>query len=476
MTRFNKVRPKAKARSRSDSRAPGNSHLRGKPQGEPEPKRQNPKYAERARKRAIREAEENAKRMPALNLQMIAHDTMEKYGFEHKFSLVVNAKANAHDEFTIKKVGATLRDLRHLLWSSIGSYYARDLDQIEFCERGQGGEILVKVAIADVDAFVPKGSILDGHAEANAASVYPGKESFPMLPEQLSCDLSSFPADCDRLAIVVEFAVLPRGNVRFGKIYRAFVRNKAQLSLGEAGAWLGGSEEMPEIFEEMPELGEQIRLQDEASLRLSKFRAGEVEARDAKAYDKEDKTLGLCVVEADRAKMIIENFLICANRGMTGLLEGAHLSPLHKVVAIPKDWNGVMEVASAKGFALPAEPDAPMLSEFLAKEKKANPAGFSDLSLEIAKLLGQGEYALFDKREPVEYFCIAITDYFVGTSPNQRYMDLIVQRLVKSAVAHIATPYSKAELTELALWCTERENAAKKVERTVQFAGTSELP
>jgi len=486
MTRFNKVRPKAKARSRSNSHAPGNSRSRGKPQDEPEQKpRQNQKYAERARKRAIREAEENAKRMPALNLQMIAQDAMEKYGFDPKFSLVVNAKANAHDEIMIKKVGTTLRDLRHLLWSSIDSYYARDLDQIEYCERGQSREILVKVAIADVDAFVPKGSILDEHAGANATSVYPGKEAFPMLPEQLSCDLSSFPMDCDRLAIVVEFAVLPRGNVRFGKIYRAFVRNKAQLSLGEVGAWLDGREEIPEIFEEMPELGEQIKLQEEASLRLSKFRAGEVEARDAAAGDKakgatdaigEDKTLGLCVVETDRAKMIIENFLICANKGMMGLLEGAHLSPIHKVVVIPKDWNGVMEIASAKGFTLPSDPDAHALSEFLAKEKKANPAGFSDLSLEIAKLLGPGEYALFDKREPVEYFCIAITDYFVGTAPNQRYMDLIVQRLVKAAVAHIATPYSKAELTELAIWCTEKEHAAKKVERTVQFASTSEKP
>ena len=470
MTRFNKVR--VKARSRSDSHAPGNSRPRGKPQAEAEPKRQNPKYAERARKRAIREAEENAKRMPELNLQMIAHDTMEKFGFEHKLSLVVNAKANAHDQFTIKKIGAGLRDLRHLLWSSIDSYYARDMDQMEYCERGQGGEILVKVAIADVDSFAPKGSILDEHAEANATSVYPGKEAFPMLPEQLSRDLSSFPMDCDRLANVVEFAVLPRGNVRFGKIYRAYVRNKAPLSLGEVGAWLEGREEIPEIFEEMPELGEQIRLQDEASLRRSKFRAGEVEARDA-AADKNDKSLGLCVVETDRAKMIIENFIICANRAMVGFLEGAHLSPIHKVIVLPKDWDGIVGIANEKGFALPPEPDARMLSDFLAKEKKAGPEGFSALSSEISKLLGPGEYALFDKREPIEYFCIADSDYHIGTAPNQRYMDLVFQRLLKAAVAHIATPYSKAELTDLAIWCTEREAAARKVERTVEYEGSA---
>ena len=469
MTRFNRVR--AKARSRSDSRAPGNSHLRGKPQEEPEPKRQNPKYAERARKRAIREAEENAKRMPELNLQMVAQDAMEKYGFEHKLSLVVNAKANAHDGFTIKKVGATLRDLRHLLWTSIDSYYARDLDQMAYCERGQSREILVKVAIADVDAFAPKGSILDEHAETNATSVYPGKESYPMLPEQLSGDLSAFPADCDRLAIVVEFAVLPRGNVRFGKICRAYVRNKAELTTGEIGAWLEDESQAPEIFEEMPELEEQLKLQEEASLRLSRFRA---EAADAPVAV--DKTLGLCVTEKDKAKLIAENFMVCANGAMNGLLETARLSPIRKVIVIPKDWYGIVEAAGALGVELPADPDAQALSEFLAREKKESPERFSDLSAAVAKLRGPGEYALFYRRAPVEYFCIADEDYLVGTSPNHKYMDLIMQRLVKAAVAHTPTPYSKAELSELAIWCTERENAARKVERTVKFAGTSEKP
>ncbi len=401
---------------------------------------------------------------------MIAQNTMEKYGFEHKLTIVVNAKANAHDEFTLNKVGSKLRDLRYLLWSSIDSYYSQNLDQIEYCERGQGGEILVKVAIADVDAFVPKGSILDEHAKINATSVYPGNDMFPMLPEQLSSDLSAFPMDCNSLAIVVEFAVLPRGNVRFGKVYRAFVRNKAQLSSGEIGAWLENKEMLPEIFEEMPELAEQIKLQEEASLRLSKFR--EQGATDAEG----DKTLGLCVAEKDWAKMIVENFMICANKGMVKLLENAHRSPIRRVVAAPKDWNGVVQAAAAKGVALPAEPDANALTDFLAKEKKENPEGFSDLSLKIAKLLGPGEYALFDKQEPIEYFCIADMDYLVGTSPNQKYMDLVVLRLVKAAAAQTHMPYSKAELAELAAWCTERENAAKKVERTVKFAEASEKP
>jgi len=398
---------------------------------------------------------------------------MEKYGFEPELSLVVNAKANAQDEITIKKVGATVRDMRHLLWSSIDNFDTEDLDRIEYCERGQGGEILVKVAIADVDAFVPKGSSLDMHAQTNATSVYAGTETFPMLPEKLSGNLTSFPMDLDRLAIVVEFAVLPRGNVRFGKIYRAIVRNTAQLACEEISAWLEDKGAQPEMMDETPGLEEQIKLQDEASLKLGKYRQGqcafELEMREAGSALKDGKLLGLCVIETDRAKGIVENFMMGANGAMSGFLESANGFAIRRVVGIPKSWIEIVDVAHAKGFELPSDPDATMLVEFLAKERKADPEGFFKLSMAIAKFLGQGEYALVGKTNPAECFCLAVACHAPGTAPNQRYMDLIFQRLLKAALAHTATPYNKNELAALAELCTEREHAAKKVETAIKY-------
>ena len=47
---------------------------------------------------------------------------------------------------TFPASGKDSKDLRMLLWSSIDNYDSMDLDQMEFCERGQNGEILVKVA------------------------------------------------------------------------------------------------------------------------------------------------------------------------------------------------------------------------------------------------------------------------------------------------------------------------------------------
>ena len=124
-----------------------------------------------------------------INLNAIAWDTMIRYGFEPGFSGPVLQEVNAiTEEAVISRSAAGVRDLTGLLWSSIDNEDSLDLDQLEYVERGNNDEILVRVAIADVDAFVPKGSKTDKRASANGNSVYTGIETFSMLPERLSTD------------------------------------------------------------------------------------------------------------------------------------------------------------------------------------------------------------------------------------------------------------------------------------------------
>jgi len=406
-----------------------------------------------------------------VDLRIIVQKAMEKYGFAPEFTQFILAKADALDEGTVERAIAGVKDMRHLLWSSIGENDEACVEQAEYCERGQGGSIVVKVAIADVDAFVPKGSLLDMAAQEHATSVRTKVETFPMLPERLSSGLSSLAMENDRLAIVAEFSVLPRGNLRMGKVCRAVVRNKAQLSYEEIGAWLDGGEK-PEMLDEIPGLEEQLKLQDEASSRMNRHRsqaaAEQTQGEGADAIM--GKTLGLCVIENNAAKGIIGNFVIGANAAMESALEGANVPVIRRVIKTPKSWEGIVAVARARGFELPPAPDEGMLSEFLKKEHTLNPEKFSDLSLAVAKLLGSGEYCVFEKENPVECFCLAVLDYSHRASPNGKYADLISQRLLKAAVAHIAPRYSMGELIELAKWCTDRGHAARQVEKSVKYA------
>ncbi len=403
-----------------------------------------------------------------IDLRAIARDAMKRYGFTADFPKPVIAQVNSLDPSAPDKAKQA-RDLRGLLWSSIDNADSMDLDQIEYCEQGERGEIHVKVAIADVDAYVPKDSPADLHAYDNTTSVYTGIEIFPMLPDRLSKDLSSLPVGENRLAMVVEFTVLPNGSVKQGEIYRAVVRNKAKLVYETLGDWLEGKGAMPKVVEIVPGLVEQIKIQDKASLLLGGYRtkqgALELETLQARPIIQDEKVLGLVVIEANRARHIIENFMIAANGTMSGYLENAGISTIQRVVRTPKSWSEIVEFAKGRGTKLPAIPNARALTVFLAQQKKLDPLRFPDLSLTIVKLLGSGEYVMYDKNKPIGHFCLAVTSYTHATAPNRRYVDLIIQRLLKAALKGMKPPYGKTELAQIAAWCTEMEMASKKAER-----------
>lgn len=417
-------------------------------------------------------------RFSGIDLHAIARTAMQKYGFEAEFpGQVVREVEALESRVSLRERGVV--DMRALPWSSIDNYDTMDLDQIECCEAGANGDIIVRVGVADVDVYVPAGCAADLHAAGNTTSVYTGIETFPMLPNRLSQDLSSLPEGQDRLAVVVEFSVLQSGVVRPGKIARALVRNKAKLVYEQVAAWLDGTGPMPEKLLRNETMQEQIFLQDKAAQRLENFRmhqgALELESLEARAIIKEGKVLGLSVVSENRAMHIIENFMIAANGVMSGFLERKGIPSIHRVVREPKDWEGIRLLAKAKGCSLPAKPSALALSQFLAERRAAEPATFPDLSLAIVKLIGAGEYVLHDKEKPIGHFCLAVTHYTHGTAPNRRYVDLIIQRTIKSALAGARPPYGRKDLEWAAVRCTDREMAAKRVERFMVKAEAATL-
>ena len=415
-----------------------------------------------------------------VNLKGIAWAAMQQYGFIPGFppSVLREVGALAIDAFTDTPTDP--RDLRSLLWSSIDNHDSKDLDQIEVCERGKNGEIRVRVAIADVDLYVPKGSATDRHAVHNGTSVYTGVVTFPMLPDRLSAGLSSLLPGRDHMAVVIEYAVLPDGSTRPGDIYRAIVRNRAKLVYEEVGAWLAGSAPVPGTVAGTPGLVEQVLLQHEAATRMKKRRTEQgalaLETIEAEPVVAGDRVIGLVIQEQNLARCLIEEFMVAANGTLTAFLGSASLPMIHRIVRTPKNWEGIVREAEERGEALPAEPDAEALTRFLIRQKAADPDRFPDLSLTIVKLMGAGEYVAFRPgEEPVGHFALAVTDYTHGTAPNRRYVDIIIQRLVTSVIDGDECPYTCEELDDLAARMTDREKASQKVERFVRKAAAAVL-
>jgi exoribonuclease-2 len=373
-----------------------------------------------------------------------------------------------------------IRDLRGLLWASIDNDDSEDLDQLTVAEPLSGGVAKILVAIADVDEIVKKGMVVDGHAEHNTTSVYTAAQIFPMLPERFSTDLTSLRQGEERLAIIAEIVIGEDCSIVQSDLYRALVCNRAKLTYHGVGAWLEGMGPVPDRVAALPGLDQQIRIQDELAQRLKSLRldcgALQLETIEARPVFKGDSLIDLQVDKTNRAKELIENFMIVANEVTARYLEARRFPSLRRVLRSPARWRRIAELASGLGGHLPPEPDSGALEEFLSKQKKADPIGFPDLSLSVVKLMGSGEYVVdLPGDTSPGHFGLAVRDYTHSTAPNRRFPDLITQRLLKAAMTGEPIPYGNDELTGLAQHCTEKEDDANKVERLVRKSAAALL-
>ena len=364
-----------------------------------------------------------------------------------------------------------LRDLRSMLWSSIDNDSSRDLDQAEVAERVSEG-IRILIAIADVDSDVPAGSPIDKHAASQTTSVYTGVRTFPMLPEQLSTGLTSLNEAADRLAVVVDMVVAPDGSITSGGIYRALVRNQAQLTYNGVGPWLEGTHPAPPKVAASAALSAQLKLQDEAAQILFEERqrlgALNIDRVESEAVILDGRVQGITTREKNRATDLIENFMVAANGVMAETLSHAGVSSLRRVVKTPERWPRIVELAARYGEKLPAAPDSGALNVFLQNRKASDATHYADVSLAVIKLMGPGEYVLSRAGDPdLGHFALAAHNYTHSTAPNRRFADTVTQRLIKCVLTREPPPYTDQQLDSIAQNCTLKEDAARKVERVM---------
>lgn len=412
-------------------------------------------------------------------LRSIARRAMIERGFLPDFSAAAMAEL-ARIETVVTDGDSDIRDLRGLLWASIDNDDSRDLDQLTVAEPHSDRSVTIMVAIADVDVLVTKESALDAHAQHNTTSVYTAGDMFPMLPEKLSTDLTSLGEGEDRLAIVVETVVAEDGTVLSSTLFRAMVRNHAKLAYNSVAAWLAGEAPAPERLTAVSGLDAQLRLQDQVAQRLKARRhqqgALSLETIEPRAVFEDGVLANLRVEQKNRAKDLIEDFMIAANQATASYLTKKGVPSFRRILRSPERWQRIIEVAARWGERLPPEPDASALESFLVTRRKADPLRFPDLSLAIVKLIGRGEYVFDQSKDGVpEHFGLAVKGYTHSTAPNRRFPDLITQRLIKAALAGEPTPYRPEELKYLADHCTEKENDAEKVERQLRKSAAALL-
>ena len=404
-------------------------------------------------------------------LDEIARRAMVKYGLEPDWP----PEARAELTRLSATIPTSLRDLRNLPWSSIDNDESRDLDQLEVCIDGSVPRLLI--AIADVDALVRRGTALDAHARTNTTSVYTPARVFPMLPPELSTDRTSLNQDADRDAIVVDMSIGSDGAVSDSDVYQARVRNRAKLTYETVAPWLEGGP-APAVLGTAPDLAMQVKLQDRMATLLRNRRheqgALDFDRTELKPIVTDGAVTDLRTVESNRARDLIESFMVAANGVTARFLSARGYPSIRRFVRSPERWPRIVDLAAQHGGSLPESPDARALEAFLAQQRATRPEEFADLSLSVIKLLGRGEYVAETATGAANgHFALAVTNYTHSTAPNRRFPDLVTQRLLKAAVAGTPAPYPIGELTALAAHCTKQEDAANKVERLVRKAAAA---
>ena len=405
------------------------------------------------------------------DLGATARRSMIEHGFEPDYPPAVQQQLEelrAHPP----QAPAGARDLRGLLWSSIDNDTSRDLDQIEYAEPAAGGH-RVLIGIADVDAYVPKGSAIDQHALRETTTVYTGVKNFGMLPDELSTGTTSLLEGQERAAVVVEFTVDAQAQITASDVYRARVVNRGQLAYRSVGAWLAGEAAAPPQVAASAELEKQLRMQDEIAQRLRVQRSDRgalnLLTLETQAIPMSGGSFDLETEDKNHATQLIEDFMIAANGVVAQMLDAKGYASIRRVVKTPKRWDRIVELAAEKGTKLPADPDPKPLHDFLCAQQAKDPEHFPDLSLAVIKLLGPGEYVLERAGEIAQgHFGLAVEHYTHSTAPNRRYADLVMQRLLKAMMAGQKSPYTDDELAQVAAQCTKMEDAERKVSREMQ--------
>jgi ribonuclease R len=382
---------------------------------------------------------------------------VRKFDLPHEFSKKALAAARAmpdairHDDVHGRK------DLRELAFVTIDGETARDFDDAVFCRREAKG-FRLWVAIADVSHYVRHGDALDLDARERGTSVYFPRRVIPMLPEKLSNGLCSLNPNVDRLAMVCEMEITPKGALARYEFYPAVFRSDARLTYTQVWDWLTNKQ----APEHLVLLYEVFKVLAEARSARGAIDFETVETR--MIFDAKGKIEKIVAEARNDAHRLIEECMLAANVCAGNFLaEHAHPA-LYRVHDVPsaEKVTALREFLAELGQQLPGGeiPRPRDYAQLLEKIRKR--PDFALLQTILLRSLKQAVYS----PNNLGHFGLAFDSYVHFTSPIRRYPDLLVHRAIKAVLAH--KRYEGIDWEQMGKHCSETERRADDASRDVE--------
>lgn len=379
------------------------------------------------------------------------------------------------------------RDLRRDCVFTIDPSTARDLDDALSCRPLDDGTFEVGVHIADVSYFVPEDSALDRVAADRATSVYLVQKVIPMLPRLLCEELCSLNPMTDKLTFSVIWTLTAQGKILSEWFGRTVIRSCAKLSYEHAQSMIESpSQELP--AEQLPPVSPEhssravhravLHLHSIAKeLRRQRFADGALRLDQVKLAFTLDHETGLpqgChIYEYRDSNKLVEEFMLLANMAVAHKLHRTfperallrrHPPPQTKMLSDLAELCGQMglPVDFSSAGALHKSLTELFGDDKYSMARKEVLTNMCSRPMQMAVYFCSGAL-----RDPAQFrhYALNVPLYTHFTSPIRRFADVLVHRLLATALGYRELPSLEAhEMQKQADHCNDRRMASKRVQ------------
>ncbi len=350
-----------------------------------------------------------------------------KYEVPIEFSEKVEEEVERIKQQTLAKPVSEVEgreDLRELELITIDGALTRDYDDAISFKELPGGEYEIGVHIADAAHFVKPKSTLDEEALSRAVSIYLPDRRIPMLPPQLSEEICSLWADKDRLAVSILIKLSPELEVLDYRITPSLVRVKRQLTYTDVNLFL----ESEAIFQKLHHIARSLRekrIQRGASI---------IYVPEIRIWVNQEGMIQLSKQDEETpSQIIVSELMVLANSLVARYFSERDIPGIYRIQGEPRAEDR------------PASSDSILFQKYRQR-----------------RLLSRAELSV----EAERHCSVGVSCYTTITSPIRRYLDLVMQRQLKSYLEKSEPVYSREELKDIINRIQEPQSNAMYIKRT----------
>lgn len=391
------------------------------------------------------------------------HSIIAEFGLPLEFPEGIEAEAETiSDKITDKEI-AKRRDFRKITTFTIDPFDAKDFDDALSIKPLSNGNTEVGIHIADVTHYVALQTALEKEAVDRATSVYLVDRTIPMLPERLSNGLCSLRPEEEKLTFSAVFELDENGDIIKEWFGRTIIYSDRRFTYEEAQERLESGE--GDFHKEVKDLDVLAK-----KLRQKRFNNGAVNFETVEVkfkLDEKGKPLGVIPKERKDAHMLIEEFMLLANKRVAEFIYNKVKKPNPLTFVYRSHDNPDPEKLDtfanfAKRFGHQMDFEKRGISKSLNGligniEGKPEQNVLQQLAI---RTMAKAKYTT----DPKGHFGLAFPHYTHFTSPIRRYPDMMVHRLLQHYLDG-GKSVDKEDYEEICTHTSDREKRAADAER-----------